>query len=104
MCGNTTTLEQELAQSGARIIDLDWQVDLGAARATVDGIDPTIALCGNFDPVAVVYEGTPDDVRRGVEACRAAGGATWLAMPGCEVPRGTAAENMLALRDALVVQ
>ena len=103
ICGNTSRMVADMAQSGAQIIDLDWQVDLAAARATVDAIDPTIALCGNFDPVAVLYEGTPDDVRRAVEACRAAGGDNWLAMPGCEVPRGTRAENVLAMRDALVV-
>lgn len=101
ICGNTTKIVKDMAQSGAQIVDLDWQVDLAAARATIDAIDPSIALCGNFDPVAVLYEGTPGDVRRSVDACRAAGGANWLAMPGCEVPRGTPAENMLALRDAL---
>jgi len=104
ICGNTSRIVRDMATSGARIIDLDWQVDLAAARATVDGIDPAIALCGNFDPVAVLYEGTPADVRRAVEQCRAAGGDRWLAMPGCEVPRGTPAENMIALRDALAVR
>jgi len=103
ICGNTTRLVRDMAQSGAQIIDLDWQVDLAAARATVDEIDPSIPLCGNFDPVAVLYEGTPDDVCQAVEACRTAGGDNWLAMPGCEVPRGTRDENVLAMRDALAV-
>ena len=103
ICGNTTRIVKDMAMSGARIIDLDWQVDLAQARAEVDAIDPTIALCGNFDPVTILYEGTPDTVRQAVESCRAAGGANWLAAPGCEVPRYTAAENMIALRDALVV-
>jgi len=103
ICGNTTRLVRDMAQSGAQIIDLDWQVDLAAARATVDEIDPSIPLCGNFDPVAVLYEGTPDDVCQAVEACRTAGGDNWLAMPGCEVPRGTRDENGLARRDALAV-
>ncbi len=103
ICGNTTRLVRDMARSGAQIIDLDWQVDLGAARAVVGEVDPAIALCGNFDPVAVLYEGTPDDVRRAVEHCRAQGGPNWLAAPGCEVPRRTPHDNMIALRDALVV-
>jgi uroporphyrinogen-III decarboxylase len=69
----------------------------------VDEIDPSIPLCATSNPVAVLYEGTPDDVCQAVEACRTAGGDNWLAMPGCEVPRGTRDENVLAMRDALAV-
>lgn len=101
ICGNTSKIVADMAQSGAAIIDLDWQVDLAAARAEVDAVDPSIALCGNFDPVAVLYEGTPEAVRDAVAACRAAGGATWLCAPGCEIPRHTPGENVLAINDGL---
>ncbi len=101
ICGNTSRIVADMASSGAQIIDLDWMVDLAAARAQVDTIDPAIALCGNFDPVAILYQGTPDTVRAAARACRAAGGANWLAAPGCEVPRYTPPENMYALQEAL---
>jgi MtaA/CmuA family methyltransferase len=103
ICGDTSRYVRDMAQSGARIIDLDWQVDLACARVEVDEIDPDIALCGNFDPVAVLYEGTPDDVTQATQHCRAVGGANWLAAPGCEVPRHTPPENMHAFGAALVV-
>lgn len=102
ICGDTTSIVKDMAQSGAQIIDLDWQVDLATARAQVDAIDPTIALCGNIDPVAVLHAGTPAQIQAALAQCRAAAGANWLAAPGCEVPRGTPFANMIAFRDALI--
>jgi MtaA/CmuA family methyltransferase len=101
ICGNTTPLVRDMAYSGARIIDLDWMVDLGSARRQIEEINSELALCGNFDPVAVLYQGGPDDVKEATRRCKSAGGPNWLAAPGCEVPRYTTPENMLALREAL---
>jgi MtaA/CmuA family methyltransferase len=103
ICGNTTRIVKDMASSGASIIDLDWQVDLAKARAEVDAIDPELVLCGNFDPVAILYEGTPETVTEAVSKCRAVGGKNWLAAPGCEVPRHTPAENMHAFSTALTM-
>jgi len=103
ICGNTSRIVKDMAHSGARIIDLDWQVALAAARAQVDQIAPAIALCGNIDPVAVLHDATPDEITTAVRRCWAAGGRNWLAAPGCEVPRYTAAENVHAFSAALVV-
>ncbi len=104
ICGNTTRIIKDMGQSGAEIIDLDWQVDLAKARADVDTVDPDLVLCGNFDPVAILYEGTPAAVAEAVLKCREMGGENWLAAPGCEVPRNTAAANMHAFSAALVVE
>ncbi len=101
ICGNTTPLVEDMAYSGAQIIDLDWMVDLESARRRIEAINPALALCGNFDPVAILYQGTPDDVKEAARRCRAVGGPNWLAAPGCEVPRYTAPENMFALREVL---
>jgi uroporphyrinogen-III decarboxylase len=67
----------------------------------VNDVDPAIALCGNIDPVAVLYNGTPEGIRQAVMACRDAGGPNWLAAPGCEVPRHTRADNLHAFGAAL---
>jgi MtaA/CmuA family methyltransferase len=101
ICGNTTHIINDMARSGAQIVDLDWQVDLAQARAEVDTLDPTICLCGNFDPVAVLYAGTPEQVTQATQHCRAVGGSNWLAQPGCEIPRRTPPENLDALTAAL---
>lgn len=103
ICGDTTSIVKDMAQSGTQILDLDWQVDLGHARKVVDEVDPDICLCGNFDPVAVLYEGTPDAVTKATLHCRSVGGKNWLAQPGCEVPRNTPEENLRAFSKALIV-
>lgn len=101
ICGNTSRIVRDMAQSKAQIIDLDWQVDLATARAQVDEVDPAIALCGNIDPVAVLHDSTPEEITAALHRCRSAGGRNWLAAPGCEVPRGTALTNMHAFSAAL---
>lgn len=49
----------DLAFSGARVLGLDWTVDLSMARRLVPG---NVALQGNLDPV--LMNTTPDIVRR----------------------------------------
>jgi MtaA/CmuA family methyltransferase len=99
ICGNTSRIVADMPRSGARIVDLDWMVDWGGAVKTLAAAG--VAACGNFDPVKVMLQGTPEDVRQAVLACVAAGGATSFIMAGCEIPDGTPAENLLAQYDAL---
>jgi MtaA/CmuA family methyltransferase len=101
ICGDTTRIVKDMAQSGAQILDLDWQVDLARARKEVDETDPAICLCGNFDPVTVLYAGTPEHVTQAAQHCRAVGGPNWLAQPGCEIPRRTPPENLHAFSAVL---
>jgi len=98
ICGNTSLILNEMAQSGADIIDLDWMVDFGQAAALYG---PYPAICGNFDPVAVMLQGKPDDVRAATLNCMQQGGATCISMAGCEIPDGTPVENLLAQAQAL---
>ena len=63
ICGDTSHIVADMAKSGAEIVDLDWMVDLGQA-AEVFGPDGP-APCGNFDPVAVMLQGTPVEVDSG---------------------------------------
>jgi MtaA/CmuA family methyltransferase len=93
ICGDTSHLLADMARSGADIVDLDWMVDLGRAAA-VFGDGP--APCGNFDPVAVMLQGTPETVARAVRACAAAGGPRHVSAAGCEIPDGTPDANLLA--------
>ncbi len=97
ICGNTTHLLKDMAQSGAQIVDLDWMVDLRQAAITLDGL----SVCGNLDPVAVFLQGTPEQVRQGVIANRVAGGPRWISAAGCEIPDQTSDENIHAQRLAL---
>jgi len=98
ICGNTSLILKQMAQSGAEIIDLDWMVDFGYA-ARLYGDYPV--LCGNFDPVAVLLQSTPGNVKSETLKCLQTGGSRCISMAGCEVPYDTPYENLLAQAGAL---
>ena len=99
ICGDTSHLLTDMPTSGARIVDLDWMVDLRRASEAFSPDGP--APCGNFDAVSVMLQGSPDDVAQAVRACAAAGGPRHFSAAGCEVPDGTPEANLLAHARAL---
>ncbi len=98
ICGNTTHLLPDMLRSGAQIIDLDWMVDLEQASRIFNN---QVAICGNFDPVAVMLQGTPESVRMSVLECLIKGGSRLFSGAGCEIPDKTPTENLLAQYRAL---
>jgi len=95
ICGNITPLLGMLADVEADIVDLDSMVSLEEAR---EKMGPGRCLAGNINPVAELRDGTPRTVAAGLEACfRAAGGTRYAVAAGCEVPRDTPVENLLAM-------
>ena len=98
ICGNTRHILPDMAQSGADILDLDWMVDFGWAAQVVTG-GP--ALCGNFDPVAVMLQGSPESVYRAVQGCLRQGGPRSFSAAGCEIPDRTPHANLYAQKRAL---
>jgi uroporphyrinogen decarboxylase len=93
ICGNIKNIIQYIPQSGADIIDLDWMVPLDQARQLVG---PDVTLCGNFDPSAVLLQGSPEDVAEAARKCIKTGGDKFVLMPGCEVPPATPEQNIRA--------
>lgn len=93
ICGNIRNHVAFMAQSGADIIDVDWMVPLDHARELAG---PDVTLCGNFDPVAVLLQGTPEEIAEAARACIKAAGERFILMPGCEVPPATPEENIWA--------
>ena len=98
ICGNTTRLLPDMLQSGADIIDLDWMVDIEKAAQLFDN---KVAICGNFDPVAVMLQGTPETVHAATLECIQKGGERLFSGAGCEIPDRTPRENLLAQYSAL---
>ncbi len=98
ICGDTTHLLSLMPQSGADIIDLDWMVDFEMATKSF-GNGP--APCGNFDPVAVLFQGSHELVRQAVLPCLQKGGNRCFSAAGCEVVDGTPPENLLAQVETL---
>ena len=93
ICGNIINNISYMAKSGADIIDVDWMVPLEKARVLVG---PDVTLCGNFDPSAVLLQGSAEDVAKAAKGCIRAGGDKFILMPGCEVPPATPEENIRA--------
>jgi MtaA/CmuA family methyltransferase len=99
ICGDTTHLLPDMPESGADIIDLDWMVDMKQAAGY---FGKRAAICGNMDPVAVMLQGTPEQVYQATRECAVAGGERWMSAAGCEVPDGTPAKNFHAQSQALL--
>ncbi|MBL7063672.1 MAG: uroporphyrinogen decarboxylase family protein [Anaerolineae bacterium] len=95
-CGNTAALLPHFGDVGADILNLDALIDLEEAKRL---LGPRVCLKGNLDPVKVLLEGTPEEVRAAARRCiqEGAAGGGFILSPGCEVPRGTPPANLVAL-------
>lgn len=98
ICGDTTRILADMAESGADIIDVDWMVDIGLAAAT---FGERAVVCGNQDPVHIMLQGSPERVREVVNDCLERGGPRCISAAGCEIPDGTPHANLLAQAQAL---
>jgi len=96
ICGNTSRLLAPMGRLGCDVVELDSMVPLDQARRAMG---PGQMLLGNIDPVGVLRGGTPESITAALAACHAAAGPRWMVGAGCEVPRDTPSENLLALRD-----
>jgi MtaA/CmuA family methyltransferase len=93
ICGDISHSIELIARSGSDVIDIDWMVPLDKARAAVG---PEVTLAGNFDPSAVLLQGSPQDVADAARRCMEIGGPKFILQPGCEVPPGTPERNIRA--------
>lgn len=99
ICGDTTKVFDQMVETGTDIIDVDWMVDLRRCRDLVG--DRAIVLCGNYNPVAVLLQGTPSSIAKSVRECAQLFSGRYISSAGCEVPPSTAPENLLAVSSAL---
>lgn len=99
ICGNVNTVLDLIAQTGADMVDLDYMVDIEKAAEI---LPDTCCICGNFNPVTVMFQGSPELIRKEVGRCKKIShkNRNFIA-PGCEIPRDTPIENIIALRDAI---
>ena len=98
ICGDITSILDLIHLSSADIIDIDWMVDFGKA---VDTFSNKCSACGNFDPVAIMLRGTPEKIEQAVRKCVEVGNDHTFIAAGCEVPRETPIENMVAVDETL---
>jgi len=96
ICGRSSHLLDAIARLDCEIVDLDTLVSLSTARETMGGRQ---VLLGNIGTVAVVKNGTVEEVRQALAQCRADAGPAWIAGAGCEIPRFSPHENVRCLAD-----
>lgn len=97
ICGNTSKIWEDMVATGAGVLSLDDMIDIGEAKARVGD---KVALLGNVRPTAVMYLGTPDDVRENARECLAKAWDSpkgYILGLGCGLPIDTPPENLHAL-------
>lgn len=99
ICGNVNPVLDLIAQTGTDIADLDFMVDIERAAEI---LPESCSICGNFDPVQILYQGTPELVAKEVKRCKnlREKNRNFIA-PGCEIPRDTSLENLFAMQRAI---
>lgn len=94
ICGDTTSLLESMAQTGASVLSLDQCMDLAEARTVI----PKAVLGGNVDPVNSLFMGTTEQVEADTLKSLSKGGRSrFILMSGCGVPPKTAVENIEAM-------
>jgi MtaA/CmuA family methyltransferase len=96
ICGNIGRILCGIGSLGCEIVDVDYMVPLSQARQEMG---PHQVLAGNLDPVAVLRGGTPESITAALAECHRQAGPRYIVAAGCEVPRDTPPQNLLALRD-----
>ena len=98
ICGNTNGIIADMGRTGAKILEVDWQLDMAEARRAVPA---STVLMGNINPSAPMAFGTPEQVEAAVRGIMdATGGRGVFLSSGCAMGRNTKPENMRALMAA----
>jgi len=98
ICGDITANLPDMISTKADIIDVDWMVDLNSISKLYG---EEVSFCGNFDPVKVMLQGTPDLVYDETVRCLSEGGNKSFSGAGCEIPDNSPHENLIAQNKAL---
>ena len=96
ICGNTRRILASAAELHCDMVDVDYPVPLSEARQLVG---PGQVIAGNLNPVKDVRDGNPDGLRKQLQNCHRDAGSNYIVAAGCEIARGTPAENVMALAE-----
>ncbi len=95
ICGDTTGILPDMGMTKAKMLELDWKVDLAHARRVL--ADDTIIM-GNIDPSDPLVLGTPEKVSMAAKAViEKTKGQGLILSSGCAIGRNTPDENLRAM-------
>lgn len=94
ICGNTNGIIRDMGTTGAKILEVDWMLDMREARNVVP--EDTV-LMGNIDPSFPLVLGTPEQIDEVVKnLIEATNGRRHIISSGCAMGRNTPPENFKA--------
>ncbi|MDR1190793.1 MAG: uroporphyrinogen decarboxylase family protein [Verrucomicrobiales bacterium] len=94
ICGNAGAIVSDMAATGAKILEVDWQVNMREARAQVPA---DTVLMGNINPSYPLVFGTPADIDAAVRQLVVdTEGRGLIISSGCALGRNTPPDNVRA--------
>ena len=98
ICGKANLIIDAMGKTGADILEIDWETDMGEARKAVPD---DVVLMGNIDPSDPLVLGTPEKVLEKAKAIiEGTKGKGLILSSGCAMGENTRPENMAAMVDA----
>lgn len=96
ICRNSMPIIEDMAKTGAAVLEIDSPVDLAEARKAVGD---KVILKGNVDAAAVIEKGGVDDVKAAVKAAMdaAKAGGRFILSTGDSLSLSAPEENLAAL-------
>jgi uroporphyrinogen-III decarboxylase len=96
VCGRTDRILDDMLQTGADALELDYKTDARLARDRMKG---RATFIGNLDPSGVLALGTPALVEEKTRELLAlfADSPRFILNAGCAIPAVTPAENLRAM-------
>lgn len=98
ICGDTNSIVEDMGNTGAKILEVDWKVNMGRARLV---LPEHVVLMGNINPSDPLCIGSPADVsgqvKNLIEETRGKG---IILSSGCAMGANTRPENMEAMIEA----
>lgn len=98
ICGDINGILPRMVDTGSDIVDIDYPVDFTKAISLSEG---KCSICGHFNPTSVLLQGSVQDVEEWVEYSLKNGNGRNLISAGCEVPKMTPYENLMAVDNYL---
>lgn len=100
ICGKTSKIWEDVVDMGIAGFSIDNVEDLGKCK---EQIGNRVKVLGHVDPSAIMYDGTPETVRKAVIQCVQQAWDSpkgYVIMSGCSLPVETPLQNIDAMMDA----